>query len=226
MKNGKALVLFSGGQDSTTCLFWAKEQFSEVLAVAFNYGQRHSVELEAAKSIAKNAGVQLEILKLDLLAQLTVNSLTTSNMEVEKEKPEERPPNTLVEGRNMLFITYAAIFAKARNINNLVTGVGQADFSGYPDCRNDFILSLNQTLNLSMDYNYTIHTPLMWKNKSEIWQLSDELGVFNLVLNETVTCYNGIKGVGCGECPSCGLRNKGLLNYLQIKNELKSKLKT
>ncbi|MBK6281950.1 MAG: 7-cyano-7-deazaguanine synthase QueC [Draconibacterium sp.] len=215
MKNGKALVLFSGGQDSTTCLFWAKEQFSEVVALAFNYGQRHRVELEAAKSIAKNAGVQLEILKLDLLAQLTVNSLTTPNMEVEKEKPEERPPNTLVEGRNMLFITYAAIFAKARNINNLVTGVGQADFSGYPDCRNDFILSLNKTLNLSMDYNYTIHTPLMWKNKSEIWQLSDELGVFNLVLNETVTCYNGIKGVGCGECPSCGLRNKGLANYLK-----------
>jgi 7-cyano-7-deazaguanine synthase len=226
MKNGKALVLFSGGQDSTTCLFWAKEQFSEVFAVAFNYGQRHSVELEAAKSIAKNAGVQLSILKLDLLAQLTVNSLTTPNMEVEKEKPEERPPNTLVEGRNMLFVTYAAIFAKARNINNLVTGVGQADFSGYPDCRNDFIHSLNQTLNLSMDYNYTIHTPLMWKNKSEIWQLSDELGVFDLVLNETVTCYNGIKGVGCGECPSCGLRNKGLVNYLHIKNELKSKLKT
>lgn len=222
MKNGKALVLFSGGQDSTTCLFWAKEQFSEVVALAFNYGQRHRIELEAAKSIAKNAGVQLEILKLDLLAQLTVNSLTSPNLEVEKEKPDERPPNTLVEGRNMLFITYAAIFAKARNINNLVTGVGQADFSGYPDCRNDFILSLNQTLNLSMDYNYTIHTPLMWKNKSEIWQLSDELGVFDLVQNETVTCYNGIKGAGCGECPSCRLRNKGLANYLQIRTSVKT----
>lgn len=222
MKNGKALVLFSGGQDSTTCLFWAKTQFSEVLALAFNYGQRHSIELEAAKSIAKNAGVPLEILKLDLLAQLTVNSLTSPNLEVEKEKPEERPPNTLVEGRNMLFITYAAIFAKTRNINNLVTGVGQADFSGYPDCRNDFILSLNQTLNLSMDYNYTIHTPLMWKNKSEIWQLSDELGVFDLVRNETVTCYNGIKGAGCGECPSCGLRNKGLANYLKMRSAKKN----
>lgn len=222
MKNGKALVLFSGGQDSTTCLFWAKEQFSEVVALAFNYGQRHRIELEAAKSIAKNAGVQLEILKLDLLAQLTVNSLTSPNLEVEKEKPDERPPNTLVEGRNMLFITYAAIFAKARNINNLVTGVGQADFSGYPDCRNDFILSLNQTLNLSMDYNYTIHTPLMWKNKSEIWRLSDELGVFDLVQNETVTCYNGIKGAGCGECPSCRLRNKGLANYLQIRTSVKT----
>jgi 7-cyano-7-deazaguanine synthase len=221
MKKEKAAVLFSGGQDSTTCLFWAKMQFEEVLAVAFDYGQRHKVELEAAKSIAQKAGVKLEVLKLDLLSQLTVNSLTSPNLEVEKEKPDERPPNTLVEGRNMLFITYAAIFAKARNIHHLVTGVGQADFSGYPDCRNDFIVSLNETLNLSMDYNYTIHTPLMWKNKSEIWQLSDELGVFDLVQNETVTCYNGIKGTGCGECPSCGLRNKGLANYLEVRTAIK-----
>jgi 7-cyano-7-deazaguanine synthase len=217
MKNNKALVLFSGGQDSTTCLFWAKQNFAEVLAVAFDYGQRHRIELDAAKNIAANAGVSLQILKMDLLQQITVNSLTSREMEVEKEKPGERPPNTLVEGRNMLFITYAAIFAKARNISHLVTGVGQADFSGYPDCRNDFILSLNQTLNLSMDFNYTIHTPLMWKNKTEIWQLADELGVFELVRTETVTCYNGIKGPGCGECPSCGLRNKGLANYLKLK---------
>jgi 7-cyano-7-deazaguanine synthase len=221
MKKEKAAVLFSGGQDSTTCLFWAKMQFEEVLAVAFDYGQRHKVELEAAKSIVQKAGVKLEVLKLDLLSQLTFNSLTSPNLEVEKEKPDERPPNTLVEGRNMLFITYAAIFAKARNIHHLVTGVGQADFSGYPDCRNDFIVSLNETLNLSMDYDYTIHTPLMWKNKSEIWQLSDELGVFDLVQNETVTCYNGIKGTGCGECPSCGLRNKGLANYLEVRTAVK-----
>jgi 7-cyano-7-deazaguanine synthase len=221
MKKEKAVVLFSGGQDSTTCLFWAKMQFEEVLAVAFDYGQRHKVELEAAKSIVQKAGVKLEVLKLDLLSQLTFNSLTSPNLEVEKEKPDERPPNTLVEGRNMLFITYAAIFAKARNIHHLVTGVGQADFSGYPDCRNDFIVSLNETLNLSMDYDYTIHTPLMWKNKSEIWQLSDELGVFDLVQNETVTCYNGIKGTGCGECPSCGLRNKGLANYLEVRTAVK-----
>jgi 7-cyano-7-deazaguanine synthase len=217
MKSEKAVVLFSGGQDSTTCLFWAKKQFEEVLAVAFDYGQRHRVELDAAKNIAAKAGIKLEILKLDLLAQLTINSLTSPNLEVEKEKPDERPPNTLVEGRNMLFLTYAAIFAKAHNITQIITGVGQADFSGYPDCRNDFIQSLNQTLNLSMDFNYTIHTPLMWKNKTEIWQMAEELGIFDLVRMETVTCYNGIKGAGCGECPSCGLRNKGLENYLKLK---------
>jgi 7-cyano-7-deazaguanine synthase len=215
MIGDKALVLFSGGQDSTTCLFWAKSNFGEVLAVAFDYGQRHRNELDAARKIAENAGVPLQVLKMDLLQQLTVNSLTSKDLEVEREKPDERPPNTLVEGRNMLFLTFAAITAKGLGIHHLVTGVGQADFSGYPDCRNDFIMSLNQTLNLSMDFNYTIHTPLMWKNKTEIWQLADELGVLEIVRHETVTCYNGISASGCGECPACYLRNRGLANYLE-----------
>lgn len=218
MKKEKALVVFSGGQDSTTCLFWAKKHFSEVYAIAFDYGQRHRVELDAARKIAAIAGIHLQVFTMDLLSQLTVNALTTAGMDVEKEKPEERPPNTLVEGRNMLFLTYAAIFAKANNIQHLVTGVGEADFSGYPDCRNDFIVSLNETLNLSMDYQYKIHTPLMWKNKTQIWQLADELGVFELVREETMTCYNGIKGLGCGECPACKLRNRGLVNYLKKRD--------
>uniref|UniRef100_UPI003216DC5F 7-cyano-7-deazaguanine synthase QueC n=1 Tax=uncultured Draconibacterium sp. TaxID=1573823 RepID=UPI003216DC5F len=214
MHNNATLVVFSGGQDSTTCLFWAKKKFGKVLAIAFDYGQRHNIELEAARHISGIAGIPFHVFKMDLLSQLTANALTSSGIEVEKEKPDERPPNTLVEGRNMLFLTYAAIFAKEHKIHNLVTGVGQADFSGYPDCRNDFIVSLNQTLSLSMDFEYKIHTPLMWKNKSQIWQLADELGVFEFVRDQTVTCYNGIKGAGCGECPACGLRNKGLQNYL------------
>ena len=217
MTQGKALVLFSGGQDSTTCLFWAIKKFSKVFAVSFDYGQRHRNELEAARKIAANANVPLQILKMDLLQQVTTNSLTSHEVEVEDEKPGGRPPNTLVEGRNMLFITYAAIVAKSLGIHHLVTGVGQADFSGYPDCRNDFIVSLNQTLNLSMDFEYTIHTPLMWKNKAEIWQLADETGVFEIVRNETVTCYNGIAASGCGHCPACHLRNRGLENYLEGK---------
>ncbi len=214
----KALVVFSGGQDSTTCLFWAKKHFAEVFAIAFYYGQRHKIELESAKSIAEKAGVTLQFFRIDLLSQLTENALTSQGMEVEKDNPGDRPPNTLVEGRNMLFLTYAAIFAKANEINHLVTGVGQADFSGYPDCRNDFIVSLNQTLNLSMDFQYTIHTPMMWKNKAEIWQLADELGVFDLIRDETVTCYNGIKSFGCGKCPACKLRNRGLKIYLRTRN--------
>lgn len=215
MTGDKALVLFSGGQDSTTCLFWAKQNFGEVFAIAFDYGQRHRIEIEAAQTIAKNASVPLQILKMDLLQQLTVNSLTSWELDVEKGKPGERPPNTLVEGRNMLFLTFAAIAAKSAGIHHLVTGVGQADFSGYPDCRNDFIVSLNQTLNLSMDFIYTLHTPMMWKNKTEIWQMADELGIFDIIRNETVTCYNGIKAAGCGECPSCYLRKCGLENYLE-----------
>jgi 7-cyano-7-deazaguanine synthase len=223
MKEEKALVLFSGGQDSTTCLFWAKNNFTEVLAVAFDYGQRHLNELDAARKIAATANVPLQILKMDLLRQLTVNSLTSREVEVEKEKPDERPPNTLVEGRNMLFLTFAAIFAKGLGIHHLVTGVGQADFSGYPDCRNDFIVSLNRTLNLSMDFEYIIHTPLMWKNKTDIWKLACELGVFDIVQNETVTCYNGIPASGCGDCPACYLRNRGLENYLEGRRKCENR---
>lgn len=215
--NNKALVVFSGGQDSTTCLFWAMKEFDEVQALCFDYGQRHSIELQAARSIAESAGVSFTLLNLDLLKQITSNALTTAEMEVEENKPDNRPPNTLVEGRNMLFLTFAAIFAKGKDIANLVTGVGQADYSGYPDCRDEFIRSLNQTLNLSMDYQFTIHTPLMWKTKKDIWALADELGVFDLVRDKTVTCYNGILGDGCGHCPSCQLRRNGLESFLLEK---------
>ena len=214
----KALVVYSGGQDSTTCLFWAKKHFDEVLAIAFNYGQRHISELDAAKKIAAEANVNLKIFNINLLNEVSHNSLTNTDIDVEINQPDNRPPNTLVEGRNMLFLTYAAIYAKANGINDIITGVGQADYSGYPDCRNEFILSLNQTLHLSMDYEYRIHTPLMWLDKSEIWQLADELGVFEIVRDQTITCYHGIAGNGCGTCPSCKLRNRGLANYLKSKD--------
>jgi len=214
MDRSKALVVYSGGQDSTTCLFWAKKHFDQVFAIAFNYGQRHVVELTAASKIANAAGVPLQIFQLDLLSSVSHNALTDKDINVESDQPDHRPPNTLVEGRNMLFLTYSAIFAKSNNIHDLITGVGQSDYSGYPDCRNDFILSLNQTLNLSMDYEYRIHTPLMWLNKSEIWRMADELDVFDLVRNQTITCYYGIPGEGCGTCPSCKLRNRGLVKYL------------
>ena len=213
--NNKALVVFSGGQDSTTCLFWALKEFEEVETVCFDYGQRHRIELEAARKIAETAGVPFTLLKMDLLKQITHNSLTDTAMDVDEAKPDNTPPNTLVEGRNMLFLTFAAIFAKGKDIASLVTGVGQADYSGYPDCRDEFIRSLNQTLNLSMDYEFTIHTPMMWKSKQEIWAMADELGVFDLVRTQTVTCYNGIIGDGCGHCPACQLRKNGLEGYLR-----------
>jgi 7-cyano-7-deazaguanine synthase len=211
--NESALVVFSGGQDSTTCLFWAKTQFSSVETIGFDYGQRHRTELEAASRIAALAEVPYKLVEIDVFKKLTNNALTDETMDVETSKPENRPPNTLVEGRNMIFLTYAAIYAKSKNIHHLVTGVGQADYSGYPDCRDTFIKSLNQSLNLSMDYPYTIHTPLMWKTKEAIWKMADELGIFDLVRTQTVTCYNGIPGDGCGHCPSCLLRKQGLENY-------------
>jgi len=214
----KALVVFSGGQDSTTCLFWAKKKFGGVEAISFDYGQKHRLELELAAKIARDAGVPLQVMQLDMLGKITNNALTNPDMEVETDKPDNRPPNTLVEGRNMLFLTYAAIYAKSKDIHHLVTGVGQADYSGYPDCRDEFIRSLNQTLNLSMDYAYEIHTPLMWRDKEAVWQLSDELGVFDLVRTQTLTCYNGIVGDGCGKCPACKLRKNGLDSYLLKKN--------
>lgn len=124
-------------------------------------------------------------------------------------------PNTFVPGRNMVFLTFAAILARSKGIFNLVTGVSEADFSGYPDCRDTFVRSLNVTLNLAMDEQFVIHTPLMDRDKSEVWELADELGVFDLVRTQTLTCYNGIMAEGCGHCPACKLRREGLEKYLK-----------
>ncbi len=216
-KDEDALVLFSGGQDSTTCLFWAKENFRNVHTLCFSYGQRHSQEIEIAKRIAQLARVSFQLLDASIISQLSPNSLTDASIRMDEEKPTDSYPNTFVPGRNMLFLTFAAAVAYAKNIRHLVTGVSEADYSGYPDCRDTFIRSVNATLNLAMDKQFVIHTPLMWRNKTEIWQLADELGVFDIVRNETLTCYNGIKAAGCGHCPACKLRNKGLEKYLSEK---------
>jgi 7-cyano-7-deazaguanine synthase len=213
-KNEDALVLFSGGQDSTTCLFWAKQNFRNVHTLCFSYGQRHSQEVKNAERIASMANVSFQVLDAIIISHLAPNSLTDSSMMMDEEKPADSYPNTFVPGRNMLFLTFAATIAYARNIRHLVTGVSEADYSGYPDCRDTFIKSANATLNLAMDRQFLIHTPLMWRNKKQVWQLADELGVFDLVRNETLTCYNGIIADGCGHCPACKLRNKGLQEYL------------
>lgn len=216
MNKEKAIVVFSGGQDSTTCLFWATKMFKEVIAVSFDYGQKHILELECAKNICKINKIEFHVLDLKLLNQLAPNSLTRKDIEVDKDSPKEGTPNSCVDGRNMLFLTFVAVFAKQRGVNHIVTGVSQSDFSGYPDCRDVFVKSLNVTLNLSMDYQFEIHTPLMWINKAETWKLAHELGVLDIVKNETLTCYNGIKGNGCGECPSCKLRKRGYLEFKEL----------
>lgn len=220
MIDDKVLVVFSGGQDSTTCLFWAKREFKEVYAVSYRYGQKHEIEVELARKIAEKAGVPFEEMSIPLVGQLGHNSLTDVTMEMDQEVPEKGLPNTFVPGRNMFFLSIAAVYARERGIRHLVTGVSQTDYSGYPDCRDAFIKSLNVTLNLAMDYQFVLHTPLMWIDKAQTWELSDQLGVLDLVRNETLTCYNGIQGDGCGHCPSCKLRNEGLKKYLSYKATL------
>ena len=217
MNKDKALVVFSGGQDSTTCLFWAKKHFKEVYALSFLYGQKHIKEVDLAREIARKAEVHFDTMDVSFIGHLGKNSLTDTSIQMDEAKPKETYPNTFVPGRNLFFLSIAAVYAREHGIYHLVTGVSQTDFSGYPDCRDTFIRSLNVTLNLAMDEQFVIHTPLMWIDKAETWALADELGVLDLVRHETLTCYNGIPGDGCGHCPACKLRREGLEKYLNSK---------
>ncbi|GAA0133450.1 7-cyano-7-deazaguanine synthase QueC [Paenibacillus sp. YSY-4.3] len=215
LQQEKAVVVFSGGQDSTTCLFWALKQFREVEVVTFDYGQRHKQEIECARGIAKELGVEFHLLDMGLLSQLSPNALTRHDIDIVHEDGEL--PNTFVEGRNHLFLSFAAVLAKGVGARHIITGVCETDFSGYPDCRDAFVKSLNVTLNLAMDHNFVIHTPLMWLDKAATWQLADELGAFDYIRERTLTCYNGVIGDGCGECPACKLRLAGMESYLQTR---------
>lgn len=217
MKNNKSMVVLSGGQDSTTCLLKEIEVrgAENVRALIFNYGQRHKVEIEHALWIANELGVKADVVNVKELNDLAENALTRPNIAVKAGKNGDLP-STFVDGRNMLFLTYAAIFAKRLGIHDIVTGVCETDFSGYPDCRDVFIKSLNVTLNLAMDYQFRIHTPMMWLTKADEWEMADKMGKLEFVRDHTHTCYNGVEG-GCGECPACKLRNRGLEEYLKRK---------
>ncbi len=219
LDNTRALVVFSGGQDSTTCLFWAKKHFMEVHALSFTYGQKHAHEVDLAEEIAREAGVTFSRMDVSFISQLAHNSLTDPSIVMDQEKPVDGPPNTFVPGRNLFFLSIAAVYATEHGIRHIVTGVSQTDFSGYPDCRDSFIRSLNVTLNLAMEQQYVIHTPLMWIDKCQTWELADQLGVLDLIRRRTLTCYNGIPGDGCGHCPACKLRREGLEQYLKLKAE-------
>lgn len=219
MNKSDALVVFSGGQDSTTCLFWAKKHFRKVYVLSFIYGQKHVKEVELARAIAGKAGVEFKAMDVSFIGNLGKNSLTDTTITMDEVKPADSFPNTFVPGRNLFFLSIAAVYARELGINHIRTGVSQTDFSGYPDCRDAFIKSLNVTLNLAMDEQFVLHTPLMWIDKAETWALADELGVLDLIRHETLTCYNGVQGDGCGHCPACKLRREGLEKYLEIKAE-------
>ena len=213
MREKKALVVFSGGQDSTTCMFHAMAHYDEVELVTFEYGQRHSLEIDVAKQIASDHGLRHHVLDMSLLSQLSPNALTRHDMEISGEDMEM--PNTFVPARNMLFLSFASALAYQTGAKTIITGVCETDFSGYPDCRDIFVKSMNVTANLAMDRDYVIETPLMWLDKKETWALADRYGKLDYIRERTLTCYEGIIGDGCGECPACRLRNDGLNAYIE-----------
>ncbi|WP_394251384.1 7-cyano-7-deazaguanine synthase QueC [Vibrio profundi] len=221
----KAVVVFSGGQDSTTCLVQALKEYDEVHAITFDYGQRHKLEIEVAQSLAKDLGVKAhKVMDVTLLNELAISSLTRDDIPVSHELQENGLPNSFVPGRNILFLTLAGIYAYQIGANTVITGVCETDFSGYPDCRNDFVQAMNSALVKGMDKPLEIKTPLMWLNKAETWALADQYGSLELVRNHTLTCYNGIIGDGCGDCPACDLRQAGLDEYLDNKESVNKNL--
>lgn len=200
------VVVFSGGQDSTTCLFWARQHFSHVQALTFDYGQRHRIELDCAQEICQRFGFPQEIISIDTFSQLGGNTLTDASMSMQSERIRNLPA-TFVPGRNLIFLSFAAAWAWRRGINHLVTGTGEADYSGYPDCRESTLQSLQQTLNLGMDGQFTIHAPLTHLSKADTVRLAQQLGALP-ALAYSHTCYNG-QQPPCGTCDSCVLRAKG-----------------
>lgn len=225
----KAVVVFSGGQDSTTCLVQALKQYDEVHAITFDYGQRHRLEIEVAEKLAQSLGVAAhKVMDVGLLNELAISSLTRDDIPVSHELQDNGLPNSFVPGRNILFLTLAGIYAYQIGADSVITGVCETDFSGYPDCRDEFVKSMNQALVKGMDRQLEIVTPLMWLNKAETWALADKYTALDLVRERTLTCYNGIIGDGCGDCPACHLRCEGLNEYLDnrasVMAELEAKL--
>ncbi|CAM3974355.1 7-cyano-7-deazaguanine synthase QueC [Shewanella aquimarina] len=214
----KAVVVFSGGQDSTTCLIQALNQYDEVHAVTFDYGQRHSEEIATAAKLAKELKVAShKILDVTVLNELAISALTRDAIPVSNELMDNGLPNTFVPGRNILFLTLAGIYAYQLGADAVITGVCETDFSGYPDCRDQFIKAMQSALEHGMDRELKLVTPLMWLNKAQTWALADKYHSLELVRDQTLTCYNGIVGSGCGTCPACLLRAKGLADYLDDK---------
>ena len=225
-----ALVLFSGGQDSTTCVAWALNRYAKVETIGFDYGQRHAVELEVRPSVLQSLrGIHPEwdkklgedhMIDLSLISKISNTAMT---QDVEITMMENGLPNTFVPGRNLLFMTVAATVAYRRGLDVLVGGMCETDFSGYPDCRDDTMKALQVALNLGMATRLKLETPLMWIDKADTWQLAQDLGgnaLVDLIRAGTHTCYLGERGAlhnwgyGCGKCPACELRARGYANFI------------
>ena len=207
----KAVVVLSGGQDSATCLALAVKRHGAdgVAAITFEYGQRHSLETKYAKRLAKRFGIVLhKVVKMDFYRHLTSNALMSKDAPIERKKGASSP-TTVVEGRNAFNLLSAAVWAKEIGATEIYTGVSEADYSGYPDCRATFIKSQQRTIRLALEWPVRIVTPFMHMTKAEEWLLAERLGIREIVENETLTCYRGVPGRGCGRCPACKLRNRG-----------------
>ncbi len=234
LQDKTALVLFSGGQDSTTCLAWALERYAHVETIGFDYGQRHRVELDVRPTVLDRirAGYPLwadrlgddHMIDMKVLGEISETALTK---DVGMAMMENGLPNTFVPGRNLIFLTFAAAVAYRRGAKHLVTGVCETDYSGYPDCRDDTIKAMQLALNLGMEARFVLHTPLMWIDKAETWALAETLGgerFVEIVRHDTHTCYAGDHehehawGYGCDACPACELRHLGYERYLDERN--------
>ena len=224
-EQGRALVLFSGGQDSTTCLAWALARFAQVETVGFEYGQRHAIEMSVRLETLREMRAQFpqwrerlgedHVIDLAVLGQISDTALTR-DVSIAYEK--SGLPNTFVPGRNLLFLTFAATIAYRRGLDVLVGGMCETDFSGYPDCRDNTMKAMQIALSLGLDQRMRVETPLMWIDKADTWALAHELGgspLTQLIVEHTHTCYQGVRvsqhwwGYGCGECPACELRKSG-----------------
>ena len=229
LSTNAALVLFSGGQDSTTCLAWALQRYAHVETLGFDYGQRHAIELsvrpkilETLRTLAPDWSTRLgedHVLDLSVLGQISETALTRDS---EITMQADGLPNTFVPGRNLLFLTLAAALAYRRGISVLIGGMCETDYSGYPDCRDETLRVLQSALRLGMNTSLSLETPLMWLDKAATWQLADQIGgesLIELIRHETHTCYLGERGqlhdwgYGCGHCPACELRAKGYAQY-------------
>ncbi len=217
-----ALVVFSGGQDSTTCLAWAQNRYDHVETITFDYQQKHSIEIEQAKKIAKLVNVSNYIFIIDIFAQLADSALLEVNKEQDINASHHAKPNlpaSFVPNRNAIFFAIAHAYAQKQGLNHIITGINQTDYSGYPDCREPFVKSLEESLNMGSESNIEFKYPLINLTKAETFKMAKDEGVLDLVLEESHTCYNGDRsvkhewGYGCGNCPACELRKRGWNEY-------------
>ncbi len=223
MKANSALVILSGGQDSVTCLYWALERFPRVEALSFDYGQRHAVELEGAAAICREVGIVHHVSDVKVLAELAPSALTDPSQKVTLTGGLNGLPSTFVPARNAVFLTLGAAYAIPRGMNHLVIGACEADSSGYPDCREEFLASQEKTLSLALGNSLQIHRPLVNMTKADIFALADALNRLPDIVEKTHTCYEGVRdtlhpwGYGCGVCPACTLRKRGFEAFEQNK---------